>query len=728
MPKSKKQASKRRAKRAKADKSISIDIQAAASTGKLDGEFEINAYSGGLLDLNNFEHPLVVDLQGCEIMGGKGAQSPLVWEHDPGRPLGHTYFVVEASQIVGKRSRLTHDNDDVRMVKTVADRKTQVQHSVGMKLLQPATLIPAGQQITVNGKRFVGPVFVAKKTILRDGSLCTLGRDLGRAAIAASAARENSEMNDFEKWVTEVLGMDLESLSDEAKASLKATYEAAQADEVEASEDSETVSASAASGDVAVDVVRQAQQAAIDTNRRINRVNEINASFSNVASATRDPLYEQAIEGKLTTEGFELALMRQQRDTPSQSGVATINASRGISNPHAVEAALLLSNGMSQDDIAASMGSDYSNKEIETAIDQASESHMRNMRWSDAVYACYDAQGLTPPSRRFGEDVLRGAWDISASAASTVNLGAILEQAVNRTLLDAYNDSMGVANEICFVTENSDFKESSHVRITAAGTLEPVAKNEDIAHMDLSEEATTCKVQNHSKLLGLSEEDQLSDDLGAFLQLSRAFSRAGAQAVEIAVIEALTHASSSTGAGNASTFFRGAKNKNRQANMFAAATALGIGTLDSAVEMLESQTDSAGLPIQVDGNVLLVPPSLKAMAQRLYTSANIVAAGSTDVLLGESNNHMGLYRPVSSRHLGMSQFNPTSIAVPKDQWYLLARDGDVAPLLLAYLGGRGKAPRVRSFEQAQRIGVTLRPQLAFAAALHDPRAIVGNRV
>ncbi|MEM6468272.1 MAG: hypothetical protein AAF802_01800 [Planctomycetota bacterium] len=694
------------------------------------------AYSGGALDLPQFDHPVYVECSGITLQSDP---VPVLYEHDSRRPVGHG--TTEISNKIVIDGRLSHVNEDTRRIRAAASNEFQWQLSIGAKLTQKPEFVPGNRTAQVNGVSVSGPCYVARSAILREVSFTPLGRDTGGATVHNIAASEGSNpMNEFEKWVTETLGLDLSTMSDDAVTSLRSTYEAAmeENDDVEAgsgdveagSGEEVTASASTAgrqaiTSSVASEIIRETRRVAIAENRRISSINDINASYSGIPTTTRQPLYEQAIEGSITAEGFELAMMRQQRETPQSSGTACPGAQR-FRNPIAVEAGLLLSNGMSQDDIAASMADDYSPSEIETAIDQASHADMRRVRWSDVVFACFDAAGMTPPSRRFDENVLRQAWEISASASSTVDLSSILEGTVNRHLMDAYNDNLDIVDEICGSLPAPDFKENEAVRMTAAGTLERVSKDDDITHMSLSEESTKLKVHNHSKLLTLSEEDQLSDDLGAFLQLARMFSRAGAQSVTIAVIEALTGAPSVAGAGNASTFFRGAKFRNSQPNRFAALAALGIGTLDEAVEMLENQTDSEGLPVQVTGNVLLTTTKNKSMAKRLYTSSNV--AGGTKDDNPQDNPHIGLFKPVSSPHLGMAQFNPSGAANIKDQWYLVAKESDdIAPLMIAYLANRGRAPRVRTFEKAERIGVTLRPQLAFAVALHDARCIVASK-
>lgn len=739
---------------------VTASMTIAAGAFTLDKPIEIDpAYDGGPLDLDQFDAFLYVDLSTLVNQQGDGGQAPILYEHQSKDTLGHGTPVITPKSIKVIDGRLSMPGEARDRVVEASQNGMELQASIGAKLTEPAKFISAGQRIKVNGRTVRGPAYVAHNTVLREVSVTPLGRSITGTMchIAASAAEGGPPMG-FNAWL-ESLGLDRETLSEDALSSLQETYSAAnpdaagkddcgngdetvQAGAEEGAGDGggETVTASRASGSragfnrqsIIDDATRTAREAALAESRRISSVNTIAASYSNVPEETRQPLTERALNGEIGLDAFERDLLLASRSIPQSSGTGTVNVSRGFSNPLAIQAALLQSQGqMDQDQIQASMSRDNSSTEVQQALDMATSSQMRNLRLSDLCFATIDAAGMTPPSRHFDESVLDAAMAIRASAASTIDMPTALESTVVRVIQEEYRVGMSIVDKIAGTTESPDIRTNEAVRVTSSGTLEPVGVDGEVTSMSLGEEVTSYRPKEHAKLMHVSNQLMLAQGLDPMFTMGRVFARASATAVTTAVIKALTHATYSSGSGGANTFFRRQKYKNWQQNALQGTTDVPTGVTDSglitATELIESQTSASGESIMLTPNVLLCTPRWHSRARAFYVSENITLGGETQGVTPETNIHRGLYEPVSSPHLAQVGNHPAGANADKikDHWFLIAKEGeDIAPVLVGYVQGQGRAPHIRQFEVATRLGITIRAELVFVAVPHDRRTVV----
>jgi hypothetical protein len=114
--------------------------------------------------------------------------------------------------------------------------------------------------------------------------------------------------------------------------------------------------------------------------------------------------------------------------------------------------------------------------------------------------------------------------------------------------------------------------------------------------------------------------------------------------------------------------------------------------------------------------ILLVPPELQFVAQRLYQSTTVdPGSGGT---LGTANIHAGRYRPVVADWLSHSEFSGSS---PK-AWYLFRDPGVLAPVVVSFLDGV-QTPTVESAEaDFHKLGMQFRGYFDFGVDLAEPLA------
>jgi len=294
---------------------------------------------------------------------------------------------------------------------------------------------------------------------------------------------------------------------------------------------------------------------------------------------------------------------------------------------------------------------------------------------------------------------------------STVSLSGILSNVANKTMLAAYNAVESVVAQFSAETDVNDFKEVTRYRLTGNGVFEKVGPDGELKHAGLSEQAFKNKVETFGRMISLTRQMMINDDLGAFLQIPRLIGRMSALKREEAVFELLL--------SNPSNFFDAA-NKNFLAG---ADTALSIDALTKAEQVFLDQTDSEGKPVLLSPSVLLVPSSLKVSAQVLMTETRVNEVTDTNKPKPAVNPHAGKWNPVASPYLNAQGITGGS---PK-AWYLLANPADVAAIEIAYLRGK-RTPTIESGEtDFNTLGMQWRGYFDFGVAMQDHRAAVKSK-
>ena len=92
--------------------------------------FEIEAYTGGPLDLYPYSLPVVVDLS--ELTAAKGSR-PILRDHRPDRIVGHSSEIVNDGRKLDVKGLLSGDGEYAREVAETADNGSAWQASIGAK-------------------------------------------------------------------------------------------------------------------------------------------------------------------------------------------------------------------------------------------------------------------------------------------------------------------------------------------------------------------------------------------------------------------------------------------------------------------------------------------------------------------------------------------------------------------------------------------------------------------
>lgn len=660
--------------------------------------FSMTAYTGGPMMLAGWPHPVVVDLAGLQVAGGGMKSRPILKDHNRSLIVGHTDSVrIEGSQLLVS-GVISGAGPVAREIVESSRNGFPWQASLGA-MAQPGGMefVPKGKKAVANGREFEGPVHIARRSVLGEVSFVALGADDNTTASVAAAAIKEDDMT-FDQWLT-AKGFEAATLTEAQQASLQAMFD----NEQKATAVTATATDVDPEGNGGADVIARIRAETAAESKRIAEVRRICA----VGNGKHADLEAKAIAEGWDANKTELEVLRAERPALRSGGV------RPDADPahtgRAIEAALCLSAGLPEKQV----GQWYDDKTMNAAVGH----DLRGAGLHTLIYETIRAGGEHVRPGRVDNDTIRAAFNAdrrliqAAGGFSTISLSGILSNVANKTMLAAYTAVESVVAMFCAETDVNDFKEVTRYRLTGNGVFEKVGPDGELKHAGLSEQAFTNKVETYGRMIALTRQMMINDDLGAFLQIPRIIGRMSALKREEAVFELLL--------SNPATFFS-VGNKNF---ISGAATALSIDALTQAEQAFLDQTDTDGKPILLTPSVLLVPSSLKVAGQVLMTETRINETTTTDKGKPAVNPHAGKWKPVASPYLNAQGLTGGSAKA----WYLFANPADVAAIEIAYLRGK-RTPTIESGDtDFNTLGMQWRGYFDFGVAMQDFRAAVKSK-
>lgn len=149
-----------------------LRVEAAAGDGKLP-TFEMIAYTGGAMSPSGFYGPVVVDLTGVKARAEK---LPILRDHDRGRVLGHSESIAVGKDRITVRGVLSGPAAEVAPVIEASRNGFPWGTSIGATISR-VERVEAGQKVTVNGRTFDGPVYVAREVEVYEVTVLAVAAD-----------------------------------------------------------------------------------------------------------------------------------------------------------------------------------------------------------------------------------------------------------------------------------------------------------------------------------------------------------------------------------------------------------------------------------------------------------------------------------------------------------------------------------------------------------------------
>ncbi|MHA6180430.1 prohead protease/major capsid protein fusion protein [Pseudomonas mohnii] len=311
-----------------------------------------------------------------------------------------------------------------------------------------------------------------------------------------------------------------------------------------------------------------------------------------------------------------------------------------------------------------------------------------------------NARGMTP------QELARAALGCDRQAVraagmhSTSDFPLLLGSTVNRTLRDAYTNAPQTWRPLGRQTTVPDFRAVTRAALGDIAALEQVKEHGEYKYGTLSEDGAPIKVAKFGKIIAITWETIVNDDLGALTRIPAALGNAAA-ATESNVVWALLLGNPNFTDGN--PFFDAS-----HGNVAGSGGAINTTTLAAARAAMRKQKSKAGEFLNLAPEFLVVGPDKELEAYQ-FTSSNYVPAKNADI---NDVRNASLTVIVDARITG-------------NQWYLYAAPGAVDTFEYAYLEGeQGVFTETR--EGFDVDGMEIKARLVFGAGWIDYRGAYKN--
>lgn len=654
--------------------------QVADGAKKGPRKFEAEFYTGGLLDLEGWDHPVVVDLAGME----KSKILVADLDHDRTKRVGNFELVNDGKTLkaIGVASAATAARDEVV---NSADDGYQWQASLEARP-KKMEFVRAGASVEVNGQKFTGPIYVARASTLKGFGFVSHGADDDTSvSIAASRTDKEHAMDaGFKSWAENMLvGVDVESLPAEALANLQADYAGqngtrkkivgtdAMNDKVaEASRRQQIFARAEAASDQALDSGRHASVLAIREAR------------------------DAAIKSGLSARDFEYELRIADMDNAPPR---VSPADRGLSNK-ILEAAVCMAGML-----------DGHEKMFDDATLQAAHDRFRHgIGLKELVMICAQANGYQGSGFNIDIEVQRAAFGMlpqysrNIQAASNLSLPYTLANTANKFIREQFMFVDQAWREIASVRSVRDFKQIQTTSLTGSMMFDQIGADGEIHHGQVGEQRYVNQADTYAKMFAINRKDLINDDMGALTQVPRRLGRGAALKLnDIFWAEFLNNGS----------FFTAGNN-----NVNTGVADMTLGGLSATELIFQSQVDYDSMPLGSAPRTLLVPTALNAAALTLMASERIIDGTST-AAQGDANIWRGRFKVVSTPYLSNSNYTGYSAAA----WYMLGDPNDLPVIELVALNGRIEPVVETADADFHTLGIQMRGYSDIGANLQEPK-------
>lgn len=207
-------------------------------------------------------------------------------------------------------------------------------------------------------------------------------------------------------------------------------------------------------------------------------------------------------------------------------------------------------------------------------------------------------------------------------AMTTSDFGSLFGVILQKQLYGSYAETTYTWPMIARRTIVPDFRTvERYITNGAEGVLSEVAELTPYPEASISDDKYSYAVKKYGRKIGISWEALINDDLGAFLDIPNRLGKAARRSEE----DFVTRLFVDTSGPHASLYTSG------NANIVTGNPALSIAGLQTAMTVLGNMIDSDSEPIDIEQVTLVVPPSLRVVAQNILnaTALELTTAGGT---------------------------------------------------------------------------------------------------
>lgn len=304
-----------------------------------------------------------------------------------------------------------------------------------------------------------------------------------------------------------------------------------------------------------------------------------------------------------------------------------------------------------------------------------------------------------------------------ASSASTYDALNVFDEVGHVVLEQSYRTIRTSWREWVKVISVQDFRPHKIVSVDMTGLLSPLGQDGTFERGGFAEGSAEIQTQTYGRIEGLTRNQMMDDNLGVFQMIFSGWSSLAARTYEELVYSTLMN--------NLTTMF-----PSTGSNYVGAGSVMSLDGLSLAVAAIGSQVDVNGGLIDTQPEYLLVPPSLKMKAEALMGDEYVAYSTSSRNAPTTRNHLRGKFTVISVPYLEQTALrqqigNDKGKSFPNQSatQYLLVPGANSAtgtPLAATFLNGR-EVPTVESKEaDFERLGIQWRIYTDFGVTVWRP--------
>jgi len=314
----------------------------------------------------------------------------------------------------------------------------------------------------------------------------------------------------------------------------------------------------------------------------------------------------------------------------------------------------------------------------------------------DIAKECLDARGV----KYRGMDRLQ---IVSRAFEGNSDLPNVLANVANKSLRQAYEAAPRTFTPWARQTTAPDFKLMSKVSLSDAPALEKVTENGEFKRGAVTDGKETYQLATYGKIIGLTRQAIINDDLSAFTRIPAMFATAAANLESDTVYGILT---ANAALADGVTLFHAATHLNYTST----GTVISIDSLGVAKKLMRLQKTPKNVVMNLTPKFLIVPAQIENVGWQ-YTTPEYNAATAATV-----NPFRGQLQLIVEPRLDASSGTA---------WYMAADSNMVDTIEYCYLEGQNGV-YIETRQGFDVDGMEIKARLDFAAKAIDYRGLYKN--
>jgi len=289
---------------------------------------------------------------------------------------------------------------------------------------------------------------------------------------------------------------------------------------------------------------------------------------------------------------------------------------------------------------------------------------------------------------------------------TTSDFPLLLANALNKMLLPEYENRTPTYRMLASQRNFRDFRAHKFDRSGDFPAPLEVGEHGEYQYGTMGENQEQVTLLKYGRIMGISYETLVNDDLSAFANLATKAARRTVDFENATFYSVCIAPNSGTGPALSDAVVVYHAN---HSNVLSG-SALSLAHLDEARELMLGQTSIDGIKINVQPRYLLVPPASAGLAERLVAPQSmLIGQGASAAPVSNNNNWAGRLTPVTDANLTGSRF------------YLLADPAELEQYVYGYLEG-ANGPRTEVRNGFTTDGIEFKLALEFACGAIEYRA------